>query len=191
MFRCDQEPALTDLLNAAAQHREGTTIQECSPVASSKTTGRAERAVQTLDCAVRVSLKALEQKLRAKVSVQDAVLAWLVEHSADLYNKFHADRAGRTAYQRVKGRPYHGERLPFGAKIWHRTAGKVSGGVMAARWHEGLWLGKTFASDEHIVSMPNGDVVRARSVRYFPEGGSGTRQPYKTTQGNRGSRQRP
>ena len=41
---------------------------------------------------------------------------------------------------------------------------------MSDRWLEGIWLGKTFSSDEHIVSMMDGSVVRARAVRAFPEG---------------------
>ena len=41
---------------------------------------------------------------------------------------------------------------------------------MAERWHDGVWLGATFNSNEHIVAMNDGKVVRARSVRGRPEG---------------------
>ena len=60
--------------------------------------------------------------------------------------------------------------MQFGSRVWHRTPGKAQGGLMQPRWYEGVWIGKTFSSDEHIVSMPDGRIVRARSVRSFPEG---------------------
>ena len=36
---------------------------------------------------------------------------------------------------------------------------------MAARWAPSIWLGKRFASDEHIVCLHNGKIVRARGVK--------------------------
>ena len=46
--------------------------------------------------------------------------------------------------------------------------GKTQGGLLAARWHTGVWFGKRFSSDEHLVSMLDGTVVRARAVQAFP-----------------------
>jgi hypothetical protein len=81
----------------------------------------------------------------------------MVENCADLYNKHHRDpEDGATPYKRVKGRLFGGETFPFGSRVWHRTPGKLAGGVVGERWHEGVWLGSTFNSNEHIVSMPDG-----------------------------------
>ena len=38
---------------------------------------------------------------------------------------------------------------------------------MRERWIPGLWLGKRWATDEHVVSVASGRVVRARDVRLF------------------------
>ena len=40
---------------------------------------------------------------------------------------------------------------------------------MKERWGMGVWLGKKCTSVEHIVSLANGRVVRARDVRLLPD----------------------
>ena len=40
---------------------------------------------------------------------------------------------------------------------------------MKERWGSGIWLGKRWTSDEHLVSMGNGKMVRARDVRPMPD----------------------
>ena len=39
---------------------------------------------------------------------------------------------------------------------------------MQPRWHEGIWLGKLWKSDEHILGTL-GKMVRARAIRTLPE----------------------
>ena len=41
---------------------------------------------------------------------------------------------------------------------------------MAERWLGEIWLGKRWATDEHVVSMPGGKVARARAIHEFPVG---------------------
>ena len=36
---------------------------------------------------------------------------------------------------------------------------------MLERWVQGVWLGKRFTTDEHVIGLENGKVVRTRSVR--------------------------
>lgn len=40
---------------------------------------------------------------------------------------------------------------------------------MTWRWHEGTWLGVRFNSNEHVVAMDDGKVIRARAVESKPE----------------------
>ena len=40
---------------------------------------------------------------------------------------------------------------------------------MKERWGTGTWLGKKWSSDENMVSLANGKVVRARDVRPLPD----------------------
>ena len=41
---------------------------------------------------------------------------------------------------------------------------------MDSRWIKGVWLGKRFGIEEHIVSMPDGSVVRSPAVKIHPDG---------------------
>ena len=75
---------------------------------------------------------------------------------------------GRTAYERLKGKSYKGEYLEFASCVLHRIPDKVRGGLMMERWLPGIWLGKRFTTDEHVVGLENGKVVRTRSVRQRP-----------------------
>ena len=36
---------------------------------------------------------------------------------------------------------------------------------MMERWVQGVWLGKRFTIDEHIIGLENGKMVRTRTVR--------------------------
>ena len=41
---------------------------------------------------------------------------------------------------------------------------------MSARWLPGIWLRKRWASEEHVVCMEDGKVVRSNAVREHPDG---------------------
>jgi len=103
----DQEPALVSLIEAVIRLRsENITVPEYSPVGVSQANGRAERGVQTVEGLVRTHKLELEAKLGSKISVESPVFTWLVEHCADLHNKYHVFADGKTSYEIVKGRRY-------------------------------------------------------------------------------------
>ena len=128
-----------------------------------------EAGVKTLEGIVRTLKLALEKRIGQQVEVSQPIFAWLVEHSADIASKFVRGDDGITAYRRLKGKDSRGEMLEFGSRVSHRIPGKTQGGLMTPRWLEGVWLGKRYISDEHIVSMPDGRVVRTRAVQALPE----------------------
>ena len=57
----------------------------------------------------------------------------------------------------------------LGQCILFKVAAKVHGGEMNARWEKGMWLGKMFSSDEHILSTSTGLVARSSAVKAHPE----------------------
>ena len=57
----------------------------------------------------------------------------------------------------------------FGSVILHKSSAKVKGVVMEPRWLKGLWLGKGFGTEEHIIATPEGSVVRSCAVKMHPE----------------------
>ena len=90
-------------------------------------------------------------------------------HAADMINKYRAGPDGRTAYEKIKGRAYSGTVFEFGTCILYKVDSKVLGGDMSARWEPGIWLGKRFASEEHIVGREDGSVVRSGAVKLHLE----------------------
>ena len=57
----------------------------------------------------------------------------------------------------------------FGGVVLVKLQGKLQGGLMRERWVRAIWLGKRWSSDEHVVSLASGKVVRARDARPEPD----------------------
>ena len=169
ILKCDQEPALIDLRNKMQERRTPTTLVEESKSKDSRSNGVIERAIQSVEGIVRTMKFALEHKLKITIECTHPVMTWLVEHAAETLNKFHVGSDGRTAYERMKGKSYKGEVFEFGRSVMHRVAGEVQGGSMQARFFEGVWVGKSTTSDEHILIMENLKIVKARTIVAKPE----------------------
>ena len=65
--------------------------------------GFAERAVQSVEEMSRVHKRAVESRVTAKLPCAHPLMAWLVEHAADVLDRCSVGRDGRTPYQRLKG----------------------------------------------------------------------------------------
>ena len=121
--------------------------------------------MQDLEEGVRTHTLDLGTKLKMAVGIGHPCIAWLVENVADIINKFKIGHDGRTANERLKGMTYKGVIHEFGSVILHRIPEEPQGGLMMERWVQGAWLGKWFTTDEHIIGLENGKVVRTRNVR--------------------------
>jgi hypothetical protein len=167
-LRSDGEPALVDLLNKIAEKRLGIIVVEHS-VRDSKANGIIERGVRSLEELVRLYIIDLERRIGREIVVSSNVFTWLVEHAADMYNKKLIASDGKTAYERLKGKKHHGVFAIFCKRVMFRVQGKDVGGVVTERWFEGIWLGKRFHTEEHIVAdLKSGKVMRTRSIKQLP-----------------------
>ena len=148
------------------RRREHPTVLENSPPGDSRANGAAERAVQAIGEQVRVLRRALEDRLGARVPGSHPVTTWLVEHSADVLNKFQKGDDGRTAYHRLKGKPFNQSVVEFGEKVHYRIAqkGRLKENKLEVRWDEGHYLGMHWRTGEAVVDTPGG-VVRAGTIR--------------------------
>jgi len=171
IVKTDQEPSTLAVAKEIKRLRLPlqSTILESSKIYDSQSNGVAERAVQSVECQARTVLIALQKRLEVKVPVTHKIVTWLVEHAADLLNKFAVGRDGRTAFERLKGKKYRGEVVEFGRKILYKIPCKPEGGLMTERWLHGIWLGKRFLSDEHLVGIEDGSICVSSSVRLMPE----------------------
>ena len=173
IVRSDQEPALKDFVNELVKLRAkkglGRTFVEYSAVRESQSNGFIEAGVKTVEGLVRTMKLALEKRLEEILKISQPVFAWLVEHAADVATKYGRGHDGVSPYRRLKGKDCKGELFEFGCRVYHRVPGKTQGGLMIPRCLEGIWLGKRLAIEEHIVSMPDGRVVRTRAVQAVAE----------------------
>ena len=85
--KCDGEPSLKRIWEEVKCRRTEPTILENSPMRHSCADGFAEGAVQAIGEQVRVLRRGLELRLGLKVSGRHPVMAWLVEHTADVLSK--------------------------------------------------------------------------------------------------------
>ena len=90
---------------------------ESSPEGESQSCGIAERTVQDLEEGVRTHNLVLEAKLKTTVRISHPGISWMVENVADIIKKFKIGHCGRTANERLKGKPHKGRIHEFGSAI--------------------------------------------------------------------------
>ena len=165
-LRTDGEPAIQDLMAEIAARRPGPTTLQRTPPYDSQSNGRIERSVRSIEELARVMKLDLERRVSHRLSVHTAAFAWLLRHVTMLLNFRQSGTDGRTCHERMHGRPYRGELMCFGSPVQLKRDNSVDGGVMAARWVHGFWMGKSHSSDEHIVWLADGSGMRcARTVQ--------------------------
>jgi hypothetical protein len=168
LIRCDGEPALVALRNAITAGLPDGATPIVTPVGESASNGGIEGAVKIFKGILRVHLAALERKIGARFPSNHPVLTWLVEHVGDVVSKYMVGVDGRTAYERLFGRPVREEGLEFGETLhWRHRPSKDMNVVLDARWSAGVWLGRTWGGVIHYV-FANGAVHTIRGVQRQP-----------------------
>jgi hypothetical protein len=133
VVKTDQEPSIVAVAKEIRRLRPEETILENSKVYDSQSNGIAERAVQSVECQVRTLLLALQKRLDVKVPVTHKIITWMVEHAADLLNKFLVGPDGRTAFERVPDDGALGARHHSWQEVCLRRAHRRHGGRQCLR----------------------------------------------------------
>jgi hypothetical protein len=168
LIRCDGEPALVALRNAITKGLPDGATPIVTPVGESSSNGGVEGAIKILKGLLRVHLAALERRIGARFPSNHPVLTWLVEHVGDLITKYMVGVDGKTAYERLFGRPVREEALEFGETLhWRHRPSKDMNVVLDARWSSGVWLGRTWGGVIH-QTFANGAIHTVRSVQRQP-----------------------
>ena len=119
-LKFDGEPALKAVQEDVQKRREKPTLVENSPVGDSQANGVAERAVQAVAQQLRVLRAGLEQRIEAKVPGSHPIVTWIVEHAADLLNRYQIGEDGKTPYQRLRGKVAKTAVVEFGEKVRYK-----------------------------------------------------------------------
>ena len=168
IVKTDQEPAIKTLVKDLVEAREeGRTVVEESPVRSSGSNGRAERAVQALEGHIRVLLLALEARLGTTVDAKEPIVTYMPEYAAYLLNRLEVGKDGKTAYERCKGKRATVLGLEFGEKVLYKVKrdGKLE--KIRARWEHGIFVGVRPQSGEVWIAIAE-KTFSVRSVRRLP-----------------------
>ena len=129
-----------------------------------------ERAVQAIEGQVRTLKLALESRIGVTISSDHDIVPWIVEHAAVIVNKGQVGADGKTAYERLKGKPAHLCGLEFGERILCKSnvPARERRNKMDADWKHGVFLGQRALSGEYMVGTPEG-VCRPRSIHRRPQ----------------------
>ena len=165
-LKCDGEPALLAIQEQVKKIRSDETLTENSPAGDSRANGIAERAVQSVAEQIRVVRSHLESRIKAKLPGTHAVTCWLVEHCADLLNKYQLGEDGRTAYHRLRGKSWRHEMVEFGEKVHYRVNLKSLSHQykLEGRWGEGFFMGIKWRTGESWIAT-DGGIVKASAIR--------------------------
>ena len=138
ILKSDGEAALKSIQAEVKLRREQPTVLENSPTGDSRSNGVAERAVQAIQEQTRVMRHALEARLGANINGNHPVITWLIEHAADVLNKYSIGEDGKTPYERVKGNTYTADEVEFGERVHFKYKKEVMANKLQHRWREGL-----------------------------------------------------
>ena len=105
LVKTDQEPAIrTFVKDLVAAREEGRTIVEESPVQSSGSNGRAERAVQAIEGHTRILLLSLEARIGRAIDAKEPVVTYMPEYAAYLLNRLHVGKDGKRPMSAPRGK---------------------------------------------------------------------------------------
>ncbi|CAK0822283.1 unnamed protein product [Prorocentrum cordatum] len=181
-LRSDGEPSVVGIANAVAAKRlkfDGYKVTvEQTPRYSSQSLGAAGVQQKILQGQARTIRAATEKMLGIKIGPGHVLWPWLVRHVGFIAEMFHIKSNGRTPHQDATGTKYHGVVLKFAetAMFKHPTSssGHMTGGRRSRKsksmWEKGIFLGKTYESDEFLMGTSSG-VHSVRAVRRLPEEG--------------------
>ena len=116
IIKTDNEPAILALRDLILAKLQISVLEEEPQPHESQSNGAVENGVKLINGLLRVHLMALERKLEHRVPSKHPLMAWLVEHVADVSKKYLRGIDGRTAYERLFGKQVHEEGVEFGEK---------------------------------------------------------------------------
>ena len=91
-----------------------TATPELTHPGGSQSNGLAESSVRTIEEQARTMLAALQTHLRLGMPASHPLLAWLVQHSAYVLNKYQVGKDGHTAFGRLHGKETRERLAEFG-----------------------------------------------------------------------------
>jgi hypothetical protein len=170
---CDNEPAIIALQKAIQKKRlPQVTRLTNTPLYSSESNGRAERAIQSVRRQTVALKLATELSYGIALSANMALWPWMTRHSAWLLARFHLKTNGRTYYEELHDSRYKSQLVPFAETVLflevQQHDGRMQGGKRRHKaesvMQRGIVLGRSEEADDIYIGTPAG-VRRVRTIR--------------------------
>ena len=94
-------------------------VPEASAVGESKFNGKAETSVQKVEDLLSTYKSALGTSIDDRIPADHPVFAWMVEHTASIYNRLVCNDDGTTPYQNLHGQRYKGKLVEYWEGNFH------------------------------------------------------------------------
>ena len=165
ILKSDGEPAIVRLLKETLRVAKTVVTdqdkavvmdqvtQEHPPRYDSRSNGSVENGVRLVKGHLRTMKSCPEMKIRKKIPEQHPLMSWLVEHTAWLLTVRLRGEDGKTAYERVRGRPFTKRLTDFGEEVLYKLPSKGpeadARGTLEPRWKRGCMLGFSRSTNEY------------------------------------------
>ena len=173
MLRSDNEPAIVALLKESlkALRMEGVVEQaseEHPPPYDSQANGCIEIGVKSVPGHMRTLQVALQSTIGYNIPCRHPIMSWLASHAAGILTNFVRGSDGRTAYQRVRGKPFASKVIAFAERCRYKSRSKEQL-QSPDRWYMGVYLGRERLTGQHILfDVEKGSVAYARTLMRLP-----------------------
>ena len=123
ILKSDGERAIVRLLQETLRAMKTNVVDmeqvgfEHPPPYDSRANGSVENACKLMKGQLRTMKLCLEQHLQKRIPEEHPLMSWMVEHSAWLLTSRLRGEDGKTAYQRVRGRPCTKKLVEFGERV--------------------------------------------------------------------------
>ena len=121
MLRVEGEPAIKALAEAIELGRAAPTTLEVKPRYSPESMGAVENLSKEVQNQLRCWTLSLKDEAKVELHTSHPLASWLVRHCGWCMNVCRVRSDGRTAYERLAGRPHNGKIAMFGECLWYRT----------------------------------------------------------------------
>ena len=166
-FQSDNGLALVAFLNKVRIAWEGEVVIENSAVGDPQENGAAEAAVGVVKGLTRTLKARLETCLRTQIPDGHPILAWLVGHAAAMHRRYHMGVDGKTAYERLSGRPCAAQVAEFGERIWYISLTRAGIQGNGENMSPGYYLGPVEGRNGACVAIREG-ILHARTIKRTP-----------------------
>ena len=90
-------------------------------------------------------------------------MSWLIEHVANIMNRYSVNDEGVTPYQSIHGKRSTLKVVEFAEQVLYFVPKRLRA-KLTQRWRIGTYLGLAPSSNEHLIANRQGNVIKSRSV---------------------------